>query len=137
MAFLRNEKKELIRKDGSVVPRAVRQKGPRKTVVDGAGRRRVSHMKVDKILGGTGPLREEYERLLENPNTLLKDLAAWFKERGHHVNITAVRIHRKRHLEQFEDVRQVAKMAAASPPRKITVSTNALALYFSSGVTAV
>ena len=74
---------------------------------------KVSHLKVDKILGGAGPLREEYERLVEDPNTYLRHLAAWFKERGHTVNLTAIRIHRNRHIERFKRVRDAAQSAAA------------------------
>ena len=114
MPFLRNEFGQVIRKDGSVVEGAGRGRGPgvgKRTTVLADGK--VSHLKVDKILGGAGPLREEYERLLEDPNTYLRHLAAWLKERGHTVNLAAIRIHRNRHIERFKHVRESAQSAAA------------------------
>jgi hypothetical protein len=113
MPILRNEFGQMIRKDGTVVERAGKGRSP------GVGKRttqlpdgRVSHLKIDKILGGEGPLRDEYERMLEDPNVFLRHLADWFKQRGHHVNLTAIRIHRRRHVEQFKHVRASAQSAA-------------------------
>jgi hypothetical protein len=116
MPFLRNEHGQIIRKDGSLMEPAPRRSGPRRTEVTGGGDgkpRRVSHLRVDKLIGGAGPVRDEYERLVEDPNTLLKDLAAWFKSRGHPINLAAIRRHRNRHLEQFRHVREAAREAAA------------------------
>jgi hypothetical protein len=70
-------------------------------------------MKIDMILGASGPLRDEYERLMENPATLLRHLQAWLAERGHHVNLTSIRRHRIKHLERFQKVRQASHMAQA------------------------
>lgn len=112
MPFLRDAQNRLIRKDGSIVEGA--QKGrPR-----GRGKSKlvghwISHLKVDKILGGAGPVRDEYERLLENPNTMIKDLQAWFTARGQYVNQTAINVHRHRHQEQFDKVRSASRMAEA------------------------
>jgi len=122
MGFLRDEQGRLIRKDGSLVEGAQsgRHKGPRKTVIDGGGADgaggepgRVSHMRVDMILGPAGPLRDEYEKLLENPCTLLKDLAAWFATRGHRVCLTSIRRHRNRHLTAYQQLRLAARTSAA------------------------
>jgi hypothetical protein len=118
MAFLRDKQGRLIRKDGSLVEgaQAGRHKGPRRTVIagDSDGQpSRVSHMRVDMILGGSGPLRDEYERLLENPCTLLKDLAAWFATRGHRVCLTSIRRHRNRHLRTHNELRAAARASAA------------------------
>src|SRR5690348_2796981 len=120
MGFLRDEQGRLIRKDGSLVPRGTRHKGPRRTVIEGGGAEgaggtasRVSHMRVDVILGGSGPLRDEYERMLENPATLIKDLQAWFAARGHRLNKTAIGRHRKTYLAQWNDIRTAAKTSAA------------------------
>jgi hypothetical protein len=81
MGFLFDDQRRMIRKDGSLVENAQkgRSRGRRTTVaaegaVGPAGRRRVSHLRVDAILGGPGPLREEYERLVEKPGVFLKDL---------------------------------------------------------------
>ena len=111
MPFYRDEQNRLIRKDGSLVEGAQqgRAKGPRRTELGGG---RVSHLKVDKILGGAGPLRDEYEALLENPNTLLKDLQAWFAARGLYVNKTAINVHRHRFLAVYERVREASRLAA-------------------------
>jgi hypothetical protein len=113
MPFLRNELGQMIRKDGTVVERAGKGRSP------GVGKRttqlpdgQISHLRVDKILGGSGPLRDEYERRLENPNTYIKHLQAWLAERGHHVNISAINTHRKRHIETFKKVRASAQEAA-------------------------
>ena len=61
-------------------------------------------MRVDLILGPAGPLRDEYEKLLENPRTLLKNLAAWFAARGHKVCLTSIRRHRNRHLRTYDEM---------------------------------
>jgi hypothetical protein len=120
MPFLRNEQGQIIRKDGSVVESAAkgRGKGPRKTVIEGGGADggepgRVSHMRVDTILGPAGPLRDEYEKLLENPCTLLKDLAAWFAAKGHKICLTSIRRHRNHYLADYRQVRLAAKTSAA------------------------
>jgi hypothetical protein len=70
-------------------------------------------MRVDMILGGPGPLRDEYEKMLENPCTLLKDLAAWFATRGHRVCLTSIRRHRNRHLATYQQLRLAARTSAA------------------------
>jgi hypothetical protein len=116
MGFLFDEQGRMVRKDGSLIPRVPRHKGPRKTVIaDSADGNptRVSHMRVDMILGGAGPLRDEYEKLLENPCTLLKDLAAWFATRGHRVCLTSIRRHRNRHLAAYQQLRLAARTSAA------------------------
>ena len=119
MAFLHDDQGRLIRKDGSLVEgaQAGRHKGPRRTVIGGGGAEgqstRVSHMRVDMILGPAGPLRDEYERMLENPCTLLKDLAAFFASRGHKVCLTSVRRHRNRYLAAYQQLRLAAKTSAA------------------------
>jgi hypothetical protein len=110
MAFLRDEHGRLIRKDGSLVERAVVRRGPRAAELGGG---RVSHLRVDAILGGSGELRDAYEKLLDDPSTLLKDLAAFLRERGHHVNLSAVRRHRRRYHAEFRSLREAAKMAQA------------------------
>ena len=120
MAFLRDEHGRLVCKDGTLVERPAGRRGPRRTEIavkssgaaDGAGGR-VSHLRVDQVLGGPGALRDEYERLLDDPNTRLKDLQAWLAERGHHVNHTAINRHRHRHLAEFRKVRQASRMAQA------------------------
>lgn len=119
MGFLFDDQGRMIRKDGSLVPNVQkgRSKGPRRTVIEGGGAEgepgRVSHMRVDMILGGSGPLRDEYERMLENPCTLLKDLAAWFATRGHRVCLTSIRRHRNRHLAAYQQLRLAARTSAA------------------------
>jgi hypothetical protein len=70
-------------------------------------------MRVDMILGGAGALRDEYEKLLENPRTLLKDLQAFFASRGHRVCLTSIRRHRNRHLADYRQLRLAARTSAA------------------------
>ena len=112
MPFLRDSQNRLVRKDGSLVERPVTRRGPRPVELSTGGR--VSHLRVDQVLGGPGDLREGYERLLDNPATLLKDLQAYLRDRaGQHVNLAAVNRHRRRYHEQFGSVREAAKMAAA------------------------
>jgi hypothetical protein len=116
MGFLFDDQGRMIRKDGSLVPNVQkgRSKGPRRVDIEKPGEPgRVSHMRVDMILGGSGPLRDEYERMLENPCTLLKDLAAWFATRGHRVCLTSIRRHRNRHLAAYQQLRLAAKTSAA------------------------
>ena len=105
MAFLRNEKGEIIRKDGTVAPRPIARRGP--------GAARASVLKVDQILGAAGPLRDEYERLLNTPGTYLRHLHDFLKQHGHDVCIAAIKTHRARHREGFKKVRDAAEMAAA------------------------
>jgi hypothetical protein len=105
MPFLRDEQNRLIRKDGTLVPRAVGRRGPSKD--------RMSHLKVDRILGGPGALRTEYERLMDTPGVFLKDLQKFLADRGHRVCLTAVKIHRSRHQAEFKSLREAARMAEA------------------------
>ena len=67
MPFLRDSQGRLIRKDGSLVEGAQkgRKAGPRKTPIRKSGR--ISHLRVDALLGGEGAMRDEYERLLADP----------------------------------------------------------------------
>src|SRR5687767_8156903 len=112
MPFLRDSQNRLIRKDGSLVERPIARRGPRAVELATGGR--VSHLRVDQVLGGAGELREGYERLLDTPATLLKDLQAYLREHaGQHVNLSAIARHRRRYHADFGSVREAAKMAAA------------------------
>lgn len=115
MPFLRDSQNRLLRKDGSVVENAQRgrAKGPlrRKAAKPGG---RASHLRVDAILGGAGPVREEYEKLAEDPNTYLKGLQAFLRERcGQHATISAVKRHRDRYRDEFRSLREASRMASA------------------------
>jgi hypothetical protein len=111
MPFLRDEHGRLVRRDGTVVERAVVRRGPRAVELSTGGR--VSHLRVDQILGGSGEMRDAYEALLDTPSTYLKDLQAFFLARGHRVTLSAINRHRKRYHAEFSSVREAAKMAAA------------------------
>ena len=110
MPFRRDEQGRLLRKDGTLVPPVERLTGPRRTMKRG----RVSHLRVDQLLGGEGELRDAYEKLLANPNTLLRELAAFLLERtGQRVNLAAVRRHRDRHTDELRSLREATRMASA------------------------
>lgn len=105
MGFLFDDQRRMIRKDGSLVPRAVVRRGP--------GLPRASHLKVDRILGGQGPLRSEYEKLMDTPGVYLKDLQKFLAEKGHHVCLSAIKIHRAKYRDEFKELRMAARMAEA------------------------
>src|SRR5687767_10719217 len=100
MAFLFDGQRRMIRKDGSLVPRAVVRRGPAKE--------RLTHLGVDRILGGQTPLRAEYERLLDTPGTYLRELQAFLARRGHKVGLSAIKRHRQKFREEFRSVREAA-----------------------------
>ena len=105
-----NEHGQQVRKDGTLVVKRPPRTGPRTTAVRKGA---VSHFRVDQLLGAEGPLRDEYERLLRDPNTMLKDCAAFFAGRGMPVTQSAIHRHRQAFLADFRQVRHAAQSAAA------------------------
>jgi hypothetical protein len=103
MAFLRDEQGRVICKDGTPAKRRDRG-GP-------ARKKNIGHSSVDKALGGRGPLRGAYEKLLGEPNTTIRTLIAWFKERGHCLSHGAIDRHRRVYLHSVEKVRESALIA--------------------------
>jgi hypothetical protein len=105
MAFYRDEKGRLIRKDGSLA------KTPDRTGVDRRGS--MGHSSVDRALGGDGPMRDQYERLAADPNTTVRGLMKWFAERKLTVSRGAIDRHRRRYFRNFLKVREAGELANA------------------------
>jgi hypothetical protein len=110
MAFLRNDKgrsffrdknNRVVCRDGSPAKRAAPRTGC------------LGHSTVDQALGGEGPLRDEYEKLLANPNSTIRGLQAWLHAKGLKVSRGSVDRHRRAFRRGFSKVQTAARMAQA------------------------
>jgi hypothetical protein len=109
MGFLFDEQRRLVRKDGSLVHRPKTRRGPRSTELSG----RVSHLRVDFLLGGPGAMRDEYEKMLDRPTIFFRELQAWFAARGHSVTLSAIRRHKRRYDQLYVSERDATRLASA------------------------
>jgi hypothetical protein len=80
---------------------------------DGPKRKRrptqFKHFRVDAVL--TDAQRSDYEKLLAKPNTTVKQLQAFLRDRGHNVCRSAVQRHRHSFHTELRRLKEVARMA--------------------------
>jgi hypothetical protein len=105
MPLIRDEQGRLLRGDGSLA------KPPDRSKLRNKGY--MYHSSVDRALGAATPLRAEYERLLADPNSTLKSLAAWLHEHGIKVSKGAVHRHRRHFAAEYATIHEAKRKAEA------------------------